>query len=113
MPKVLSLIVALLMLCACSSLGLQPAESFDQRLAYAYGTNTAVRTAAANAATVGTITKADAQFVLKQTDEARTLLDAARVAVNLGDPSTAEGRLQLAVGILTQLQTYLNARAAK
>lgn len=113
MLKKLIPIFAVLLVAACASIGVEQPESFDQRLAYAYGTNTAVRSAAANAVTVGTIDKSDAQFILKQTDDARALLDASRLALSVGDVSTAEGRLVLAVGILTQLQQYLNTRAQK
>lgn len=101
----------ILILTGCASLGLAPAQSFDERLAYAVSQNAAVRQAAGNALDAGTIELADAQFVLKTTDESRTLLDAAKLASGAGDVSTAEGRLSVAVSVLANLQTYLRARS--
>lgn len=103
----------LVALTACAQLGLAPASTFDQRLAYAVSQNAAVRQAAANSLDAGEIQLQDAQFVLKTTDEARTLLDAAKLASGSGDISTAEGRLAVAVSVLTELQTYLRSRASK
>jgi hypothetical protein len=48
--------------------------------------------------------------VLKLADESRALLDAARAAAKVGDPTTANGKLVLATSILTQLQTYLRSK---
>lgn len=97
-------------LSGCAQLGLAPASTFDQRLAYAVSQNAAVRQAAASALDAGDIALVDAQSVLKLTDESRTLLDAARVAAGAGDISTAEGRLSLATTILVKLQAYLRER---
>lgn len=101
----------LILTAACASLGLAPATSFDQRLAYAVSQNAAVRNAAAVSLERQEIALEDAQRVLKITDEIRTGLDAARLANDAGDPSTAEGRLQLATAILVNLQNYLRSRA--
>lgn len=105
--------VAFLLLSGCASLGLAPASTFDERLAYAVSQNAAVRQTAANSLDAGEIQLQDAQFVLKTTDEARTLLDAAKAANGAGDVSTAEGRLSVGVSVLTQLQTYLRTRSKK
>lgn len=110
MRKVLFLPL-LLILTACASLGLAPASSFEERLAYAVSQNAAVRNAAAVSLEHNEIALEDAQRVLKITDEVRTALDAARLAAGAGDVSTAEGRLQLATAILIELQTYLRNRA--
>jgi hypothetical protein len=101
----------LLILTACASLGLEPAQEFDERLAYAVAQNAAVRQAAANSLNAGEIEVTDAQFVLKTTDEARTLLDAARVAAEAGDIATAEGRLSVVAAVTVNLQTYLRSRS--
>lgn len=103
-------VYVLFLVAACASVGLQSATTFDERLAYAVSQNAAVRQAAANSLDAGEIKVEDAKFVLKTTDEARTLLDAAKVASGAGDVSTAEGRLSLAVSVLSQLQTYLRAK---
>lgn len=78
--------------------------------AYSYGTHTAVLTAATDSLEAGDIGTQDAQRVLRVADEARTALDAARVAAGAGDATTAEGRLQLATALLAELQTYLRAQ---
>ena len=107
----LAIIPLLLILTACASLGLAPASSFEERLAYAVSQNAAVRNTAAVSLERNEIALEDAQRVLKITDEVRTALDAARLAAGAGDVSTAEGRLQLATSILIELQNYLRSRA--
>ncbi len=107
----LAIVPLLFLLTACASLGLAPAASFEERLAYAVSQNAAVRNAAAASLERQEIALDDAQRVLKITDEVRTALDAARVASGAGDVSTAEGRLQLATAILIELQTFLRSRA--
>lgn len=107
----LAIIPLIFLLTACASLGLAPASSFEERLAYAVSQNAAVRNTAAVSLERNEIHLEDAQRVLKITDEVRTALDAARLASGAGDVSTAEGRLQLATAILTELQNYLRSRA--
>lgn len=107
----LAIVPLLLILTACASIGLAPASSFEERLAYAVSQNAAVRNAAAVSLENQELSLEDAQRVLKITDEVRTALDAARLAAGAGDVSTAEGRLQLATSILVNLQTYLRSRA--
>lgn len=106
-----AVIPLLLLLTACASLGLAPASSFEERLAYAVSQNAAVREAAAVSVERKELSVDDAKRVLKITDEVRTALDAARLAAGAGDVSTAEGRLQLATSILVNLQAYLRSRA--
>jgi hypothetical protein len=107
----LAIIPLLFLIAACASLGLAPASSFEERLAYAVSQNAAVRETAAVSLERNEIALEDARRVLKITDEVRTALDAARLAAGAGDVSTAEGRLQLATSILVNLQTYLRSRA--
>jgi hypothetical protein len=98
---------------ACSSLGLAPAQTFEQKLAYAYGTHTAVLETAATATRAGTLSQAEAKAVLAMADQSRSLLDSARAVYAANDQAGANSKLTLAVGILTQLQTFLNARGIK
>lgn len=107
----LAIIPLLLILTACASLGLAPASSFEERLAYAVSQNAAVRETAAVSVERNELSVDDARRVLTITDEVRTTLDAARLAAGAGDVSTAEGRLRLATSILVNLQTYLRSRA--
>ncbi len=103
----LNLAWACLLLAGCTALGLAPAQSLDDRLAYAYATHTAVLDAAATAVNAGELSSADGEWVLVLADESRLILDAVRSAAEDGDVSTAEGRLALASNILLQLQDYL------
>ena len=107
----LAIVPLLLILTACASIGLAPASSFEERLAYAVSQNAAVRNTAAVSLERNELSVEDAQRVLKITDEVRTALDAARLAAGAGDTSTAEGRLQLATSILVNLQAFLRSRA--
>jgi len=103
----------LLVLTACASLGIEPANSFGDRLAYAYGTYAAVNTAAASSLDAKTITREDAESIQKIASQARALLDGAKLAANGGDLANANSRLTAASAILTQLQQYLRTRGAK
>ena len=107
------LVLALLLavsLIGCAQLGLVQPKSFEQQVAYAEGTVTAVRESAASALTAKTIKLYDAQQVQALADQADDLLMAARVSSTLGDTSTALAKLQLATAILTQLQTYVQPK---
>ena len=97
----------LLLLTGCAQLGLPTPQTFDQRLAVAYGTHTAVMETATAALIAKQITVDDAKQVLKLADESRVLLDAARV---VGDPTVATNKLVLATQILTGLQSFLRER---
>lgn len=107
------LLSLLVLLSACASIGLSPAKSFDQKLAYAYGTHTAVLQAATAGVIAKSLTKTDGEQVLNLADEARTLLDAAKTIAATGQTGAAYNKLLLATAILEQLQTYLNSRASK
>lgn len=104
------LALLLLLVSACAQLSLAPADTFDKKLAYAYGTHTAVLQSAASAVTHKDISKEDGQQVLKLADESRTLLDAAQSLSASGDLTGANSKLVLATAILTQLQTYLRSK---
>ena len=105
------LLALLTLLSGCSVFS--PAKSFDTQLAYAYGTHTAVLTAAASAVEHGTLSSADAAEVLQVADDAKVLLDSAKVAAGVGDLTTAEGKLALATNLMQQLLDFLNARVPK
>ena len=105
--------ILLLLLAGCASLGLAPAQSFDQRLAYVQSGVTSARTSVAHALAAGTLKSADGQKALELTDEARAAVEAARTAQVSGDTTTAQQKLMLATSVLTQLQSYLQARGVK
>lgn len=86
--------LAVLLLTACAA-----TQSFEQRLAGAYATNTAIRTTATAALDAGRISSADGERVLAITDQARAILDDAAD----GD----ERGLDLAIEILEGVQRGL------
>lgn len=109
----IALACALVVLSACQSMGIEPAKSFDDRLAYAYGAYTAVNTATASALDAKSITSKDAEGMQKIALEARGLLDGAKLASGSGNLADANNRLAAATVILTQLQTYIRSRGVK
>lgn len=97
----------------CTAIGVQQPKTFNENLAYALAQNTALRESATLSLQAGQLTADDAEYVLTLTDRSRTLIDTARLAYDGGDLTTAEGRLQLVIGVLTQVQTYLNSKGVK
>lgn len=100
----------LVLISACASLGITQPQSTDQRLAYAFGQVTAMRSAAADALAAGSITAGDAEKVLRLTDDAKVFLDGARTALAGGDEPLAQNRLLLATNVLTGLKAFLGAK---
>ena len=108
MKQLNALWVMLILLAGCAQLGLSTPQTFDQKLAVAYGTHTAIERATATELKAGHLKKSDAQEVLTLADQSKALLDAARMA---GDTTVAQNKLTLAVAVLTQIQTYINTRS--
>lgn len=102
----------LLFMTGCASLGLAPAQSFDDKLAYAYGTHTGVLLSAHQAETQGAISKDEEKQVLMLADQAQAFLDGAK-AVEGSNPTAASNNLTLALNILIQVQTYLTSQGSK
>lgn len=107
----ISAALLLVLLTACASMGLVTPQSFDERLSYAYDQHTAALQSITTAVNAKEMSGKDGQAVLAIADNARLLLDAARVATTSGDTATAEGRLLLATNVLRELTSYL--RGAK
>lgn len=105
--------LCLILLTGCAALGLTSPKGFDQQLAVAYGTHTAVVQAATTALTSGAITSAEATAVQTQALSSRQLLDAAKTVEAAGDAAGAQHDLALATSALTLLQNYLNSQGAK
>jgi len=101
-----------LLLVGCAALGLAPAQTLNQKIAYAYGTHTAVLQATTTSLSAGKISSADATQVLKLADDSKVLLDAATALSVSGDTTGANNKLTLAVSALTALQAYLSAHGA-
>lgn len=111
MRKLAILFPLLYLLTACASLGLAPAKTFDERWSYAQGQTTGLREASTRALDAKLITSGDMEYCIAVADRSTHMLTMARAAYNVGDISTAEGRLLLVSSILTDLETYLTQRA--
>jgi hypothetical protein len=107
-PRLAYLPLLLLIATACAQLGIAPAQTFNQKLAYAIGVHTAILQATTNSVTSGNLSSSDATAVLKQADTAKTVLDAAAAANAAGDLTGANNKLALATATLTAIQSYLN-----
>lgn len=101
--------VLLMMLTACATLGVPPADTFNKRLAAGYTTVTGVRNATFDLRTAGRITAQDARNVEAQADNARTGLDLAR-EIYATNPPAGDAKLDAVVTGLTALQAYLQSR---
>lgn len=106
--RLISLPFLLLLIAACAQMGVAPAQTFNQKLAYGVGMHTAVLQATTSAVTSGALSSSDAEAVLKQADTARSVLDAAAAANTVGDLTSANNKLALALAALTTLQNYMN-----
>lgn len=103
----------LLLLSACASLGVATPQTFNQKLALAYGLHTAVLQATTTAVTNGTLSSDNAAKVLAKADDARTVLDTAQSAYAAGDAAGADSKLAIATVALTAIQAYLSSHPTK
>jgi hypothetical protein len=101
-------ILPLLALTGCQLLGITKPLSFDESLATAYVSQTAVLNAATTAVSAHTITSAQGQHVLTMAHSSRALLDEAKTLENSGNVTAAGTELTLAATALTALQQFLN-----
>lgn len=108
----LTLILPLLalLLAGCASLGLESAQSFNERAAYVHSSINGVVTAATNSLNASSIKSVDAEYVRDSAVRTRTLTAAAETAYGEGDIATAEGRLALAEGVLRELQRHVGVK---
>ncbi len=115
MLKLFAVVTMVALLGACTALGLAPASSPSQALAYAYGTLAGIRTGASNALMAGTISTVTAQTILTDTDKARTALDAGEALLIAGssDSTSIAGDIATATALITQAQALLPMTVAK
>jgi anti-sigma factor RsiW len=112
-----------ILLPGCAALGLQTADTFNQKLAYAYGQVTAARKGATSVINASCPTSeqteackaavADGKHVQAMADEARQGLDLAKSYALAGNTQQANVQLQLETAALTALQTYLLSKGVK
>lgn len=118
-------VVLVILLAGCAWMGLQSPETFNQKLAYAYGQTTAARRGAAavvnascptpdkfeTAACKDAVT--DGKHIQAMADEARKGLDLAKGFAAAGNLAQANIQLQLESAALTALQAYLLSKGVQ
>lgn len=95
----------------CAQIGIQP-QTFNEKLAVAVTSVTAIRASATALVQAKKITADDGQNVQNQADTARQGLDLART-INATNPQGAADKLGAASAVLTALQGYLASKGAK
>lgn len=106
------LIVAVLLLAGCSTLGIPSADTFNKKWLAAQTADTTVLQTDLTLLQAGTISKADAANVEAQADNIKSGLDIART-LYATDQTAGSTKLDSVVLALQALQTYLNAKAPK
>jgi hypothetical protein len=106
------LVLMLAGLASCAALGLAPAQTLDQKLAYAYGVETGLLNSIATAVTAGTITSQTGSKANTLVLNVKTFLDDAR-ALEATNATGAAADLALATTALTAVQTFLTANGVK
>ena len=109
LPLLIFLAPAPFVLDGCTALGVAQAQTFNEKLAYAYGVHTAVLQASTSAVTAGQLSSADATKVLTDSDYAKSVLDAAAAAYTAGDAAGANSKLAIATSLLSAVQAYLQS----
>lgn len=103
------LYLAILLLSACSALGVPSPQSFKQKLGAAYEADTAVLTSTQALLSADKITAADAKNVEAQADNVKAGLDIAR-STYATDQTAGSTKLQSVITALSGLQTYLGSK---
>lgn len=104
--------VALTVLAACATVGVDAPQTFNQKAAAAQITVTAVRSSALSLLNAGKISVADAKNVQASADAGNAAIDLA-LLTSASDPTAAGGKLASAIAILTGVQGYLALKGAK
>lgn len=107
--RMCSLAAVILVLSACSSMGLVSPQTFNEKVAVAYASVTQVRSAATTLVVSKKITKADAQNVQTQADAARAGIDVART-LHKTDIAAGATKLTTVLQSLEALQAYLQSK---
>lgn len=96
----------------CTTLGLAPAQTLDQKIAYAYGGVTGVLQSIATATTAGTLTSSQANAANNMALQVKTVLDTAR-SLETTNATSAANDLALATAALTAVQSFLTSNGVK
>jgi predicted negative regulator of RcsB-dependent stress response len=101
--------VSALVILGCQAI--EAPKSFNERLAYGYASVAASRNTAASMVERGRITKDEGKKVQALADQARAALELSKGLFDKGDLRGAEGQLNLALTVLTQLEAYLKGQS--
>jgi hypothetical protein len=110
--RLFAIAVAFGILAACATFGVDPPQTFNQRVAAAQITVTAVRSSALSLLNAEKISVADAKNVQASADAGNAAIDLALTS-SATDPTGANNKLAAAIAILTGVQTYLATKGAK
>lgn len=102
----LAIAMVVVLLSACSALGLATPTTFNQQLATGYGAVTAVLTTADTLLKDGKLSSVDARNVETQADNLKAGLDIAR-QVDATDTATAGSKLTATLTAIQALTSYL------
>jgi len=114
-----------LLVAGCAALGLQTADTFNQKLAYSYGQATAARKGALSVINASCPTPEtfasdacksavlDGKHIQQMADEARQGLDLAKNYAAAGNLQQANIQLQLESAALSALQAYLLSKGVR
>lgn len=97
----------------CAALGLQQSKSFRDDYAYAITQVTAVRDTAGTLLERRQISIKDAEYVLETSRQSRAYLDTAKQVYEAGETLQGKTQLELATGVLSQLEAFLTSRGSK
>lgn len=102
--------LALCALTACTALGLERSQGIPDTIVQQYANVEGLANAGKRGADARLVSEKDGRAALKIASAAQDLLEGAEAAVGLGDLSTAEARLTAAIGLLEQVNAYLEPR---
>lgn len=104
---------AVVLLSACEMTGYTQAKTFNERALYSHSSINALVASTTSALDLRVISSADAIYVRDTAVNSRAVLEAAELAFNGGDLTTAEGRMLMVESVLTSLKSYLIAKGVK
>lgn len=103
--------IAVAVLTACAAIGAPPPQTFNERVAAAQISVTALRSTALQLLEAGKITAADARNVQAAANAGNAAIDLA-VQIDKTDPATAGAKLTSAMAVIAAVQTYLATKGA-
>lgn len=100
------LFAMVLVLSACASLGIPPADTFNKRLQVGYTTIETVADSTTLLLQTGKLSRSDGENVLEQATNAKASLDIAR-SIHETSPELGDSKLSATLLVLQTLQVYV------